>query len=257
MIDRLAALVGAVPPFLMLWYAERFERRVREPHVAWRYRVLAATGLAAVPIAWIERAVSLVIADVAEPQRSLSEAFLLAATVEEAGKLTCLYVLTRSSLAPRTRYGSFLYALHAATGFAIVENVMMMLDTPDLVTFTVRLVLRGYLASPMHLLAGGIVGYVWARRRFDNGAIGLPGGLGLAIVIHGSYNAFLLGVERLPSTQLHAVAVCAVAAIILPLGGIVLLRALATRLRADDERDGRPWRVVPTYAVPAVRSGGD
>jgi len=242
MIDRLAALLGALPPFLMLWYAERFERRVREPHAEWRYRVLCAAGLASVPMAWAEHFIASVISEAAEPQRTLSEAFLVAAAVEEGGKVLCLYLLTRSVLAPRTRYGSFLYALHAATGFAIVENVMMMLNVPDFTVFTVRFVLRAYMASPMHLLAGGVVGYFWARRRFDRGAIGLSGGLGFAIAIHGSYNALLLAVERLPAQHADLVAVCAVLAIAVPLGGVVLLRYLAGGLRADDARDGRGER---------------
>jgi len=242
MIDRLAALLGALPPFLMLWYAERYERRVREPHAEWRYRILAASGLASVPMAWAEHMVAHVIFEAPEPQRTLSEAFLVAAAIEETGKVLCLYFLTRSFLAPRTRYGGFLYALHAATGFAIVENVMMMLDTPDLTVFTVRFVLRAYMASPMHLLAGGVVGYLWARRRFDRGSLGLSGGLAFAIVIHGSYNALLLAVERLPASHSDLVAVCAVSAIAVPLCGVVLLRYLAGRLREDDARDGRGER---------------
>jgi RsiW-degrading membrane proteinase PrsW (M82 family) len=249
MIDRIVALVGALPPFLMLWYAERFERRVREPRADWRYRVLAAAGLAAVPIAWLERAVALLIANAPEPQRSLGEAFVVAACTEETGKVLCLYLLTRWSLAPKTRYGGFLYGLHAATGFAIVENVMMMLDTPNAIVFGIRFALRACLASPMHLLAGGVLGYVWARRRFDRGAIGLPGGLGIAIAIHGGYNACLLAVERLPAGYGAAMASCALAALILPLGGIALVRRLAAQLRADDERDGRPAHTAPVAAA--------
>ncbi|MEY4583228.1 MAG: PrsW family intrarane metalloprotease [Pseudomonadota bacterium] len=251
MFDRLAALVGALPPFLMLWYAERFERRVREPHAHWRYRVLAAAGLAAVPMAWAERAAAVVLSETAEPRRTLYEAFIVAASIEEFGKVLCLYLLTRSDLAPRTRYGSFLYALHAAAGFAIVENVLMMLDAPNLLFFTVRFVLRAYMASPMHMLAGGVVGYVWARRRFDAGSIGLSGGLALAIAIHGGYNALLLAVERLPAGHEVAVVVCAITAIALPLGGVVFLRYLAGLLRADDERDGRPESVRKPAAVVA------
>jgi RsiW-degrading membrane proteinase PrsW (M82 family) len=239
MLVRLAALVGALPPFLMLWYAERFERRVKEPQRKFRYRVLLASGLASVPMAWAEHAVSQVIADARDPERSLFEAFIVAASVEETGKVLCLYLLTRVSLAPRTRYGGFLYALHAATGFAIVENVLMMLDAPNLTVFTVRFVLRAYMASPMHLLAGGVVGYVWARRRFDAGAIGLSGGLALAILIHGSYNALLLAVERLPAAYPRAMVACAVCAMALPLGGVLALRIMAGQLRVDDERTGR------------------
>jgi RsiW-degrading membrane proteinase PrsW (M82 family) len=238
-LDRLAALLGAVPPFLMLWYAERFERRIQEPHADWRYRVLVAAGLASVPMAWAEHWVSHVIAHAAEPERTLFEAFIVAASVEETGKVGCLYLLTRLSLAPRTRYGSFLYALHAATGFAIVENVMVMLNVPNFTVFTVRFVLRAYMASPMHLLAGGLVGYLWARRRFDDGSVGLSGGLCLAILVHGTYNALLLGVERLPAGYASSVVACAVFAIALPLCGLIALRVMAGRLRRDDERTGR------------------
>ncbi|HEY2735574.1 MAG TPA: PrsW family glutamic-type intramembrane protease, partial [Polyangiales bacterium] len=233
MLDRIAALLGAVPPFLMLWYAERFERRVREPHKNWRYRVLAATGLASVPMAWAEHVAAQVIERAGEPERTLFESYIVAASVEETGKVLCLYLLTRFSLGPRTRYGSFLYALHAAAGFAIVENVMVMLNVPNLTVFTVRFVLRAYMASPMHMLAGGIVGYLWARRRFDGGAIGLSGGLALAILVHGSYNALLLGVERLPAGHSHAITACAVLAIALPLSGLIVLRWMAGRLRDD------------------------
>jgi RsiW-degrading membrane proteinase PrsW (M82 family) len=237
----------------MLWYAESFERRVREPHRNWRYRVLTAAGLSCVPLAWAERAASLVIADAIEPQRSLFEAFIVAATIEEIGKVSCLYLLTRVTLRPRTRYGAFLYALHAATGFAIVENVLMMIDTPNLTVFTVRFVLRAYMASPMHLFAGGVVGYLWARRRFDDGAVGLSGGLACAIAIHGSYNALLFGVERLPDDYVDAVIACGVFALSVPLIGIVVLRSMAIRLRADDDRDGRPPR-VPAQVRTALES---
>lgn len=251
MLDRLPALVGVLPPFLMLWYAERFERRVREPHKNWRYRILVAAGLACVPLAWAERAAALVIADAIEPQRSLFEAFIVAATIEETGKVLCLYALTRVTLGPRTRYGAFLYALHAATGFAIVENVLIMLDTPNLTVFTVRFVLRAYMASPMHLVAGGVVGYLWARRRFDVGAVGLSGGLACAIAIHGSYNALLFGVERLPDGFANMVIVCGLGAMAVPLIGVLVLRFLAERLRGDDERDGRPPRTASITPSPS------
>jgi RsiW-degrading membrane proteinase PrsW (M82 family) len=237
-LDRLAALAGALPPFFLLWYAEHFERRIKEPHADWRYRVLAAAGLASVPMAWAEHYIAQVIAGAGEPLRTLLEAYLVAASVEETGKVSCLYFLTRFSLAPRTRYGGFLYALHAATGFAIVENVMMMIDTPNLSTYTIRFVLRAYMASPMHLLAGGVVGYLWARKRFDDAAIGLPGALLCAILIHGSYNALLLAVERLPSDYAKLVVVCAITAIAVPLGGILALRIMAGRLRRDDDLHG-------------------
>src|SRR5690349_11239026 len=122
--DRLLAITGILPPFLLLWYAERFERRIREPTRNWRYRVMAAAGLASIPIAWTERYVSTLVQQTPQPFATLLDSYVGAALVEESGKLLCILLLTRGALAPRTRYGAFLYALHASMGFALVENVL-------------------------------------------------------------------------------------------------------------------------------------
>jgi RsiW-degrading membrane proteinase PrsW (M82 family) len=237
--DRLLALTGVIPPFVLLWLAESFERRVQEPTRSYRYRVLACAGLSTVPIAWIERWVGRIADAADEPSRTLLESYLVAGLLEETGKFACLLLLTRGALGPRTRYGAFLYALHASMGFALVENVVAMLRTPDLIAFSTRFFLRAYMTVPMHLLAGGVAGYLWARRRFDRGALGLPGGTAVAIVIHGTFNAALLGVERLPDAQAALHLACAVIAMAIPLAGALLLRWLAGRLRQDDRRDDR------------------
>lgn len=232
--DRLLALTGIIPPFLLLWYAERFERRVREPTRGFRYRVLCGAGLATIPIAWTQHLIARLLGTAPEPIATCFEAFVLAASIEETAKFACLMLLTRGSLAPKTRYGAFLYALHAAMGFALVENVIAMLKTPDLFAFSARFFLRAYMTVPMHLLAGGVLGYLWARRRFDRGPIGLAGGTGIAIAIHGAFNASLLGVERLPAEYEQLRVACAVLALAIPLCGVLVLRLLAGRLRALD-----------------------
>jgi len=236
--DRLLAITGIIPPFLLLWLAESFERRVREPSPGWRYRVFASTGLATIPIAWIGRVVGKIAASAPEPFATLAESYLVAATIEECGKFGCLMLLTRGALGPRTRYGAFLYALHASMGFALVENVVAMLKTPDMVAFSTRYFLRAYMTVPMHLAAGGTLGYLWARRRFDRGAIGLAGGTALAIAIHGTFNASLLAVERLPDGQEELRVASAALALAIPIAGLLLLRVFAGRLRAADHKDG-------------------
>jgi RsiW-degrading membrane proteinase PrsW (M82 family) len=242
--DRLLALAGVLPPFVLLWLAESFERRVREPTQGYRYRVLAASALSSVPVVWIERLLTKLLGGGAEPQATLVEAFVLSATVEELAKFACLVLLTRGALAPRTRYGAFLYALHAAMGFALVENVLAMLRVPDLIAFSTRFYLRAYLTVPMHLLAGGALGYLWARRHFDGRRVGLPGGIAIAIAIHGVYNACVLAVERLPDEAHLAQTASATVAFAIPLFGLVLLRLMAGELRAIDARaiPARPGR---------------
>lgn len=237
MYDRLLAITGIIPPFVLLWYAERFERRIREPTHGWRYRIVAAAGIASVPIAWIERFVDRLVETAAQPLAMLFDSYVGAASIEESGKLICLLLLTRGTLAPRTRYGAFLYALHASMGFALVENVLAMLKVPDLATFSARFFLRAYLTVPMHLVAGGIVGHLWAKRVFDRGKLGIAGGLCLAILLHGTFNAALVAIEVLPASRHELRATCAVLAMAIPLCGVLALRLFAGRLRALDQID--------------------
>jgi RsiW-degrading membrane proteinase PrsW (M82 family) len=189
---------------------------------------------------WLSHAVARILPFAHEPERTLLEAYLVSAALEETGKATCLYVLTRLHMGPGTRYGAFLYGLHAAAGLALAENVGLLFYTSDFESFTTRFVLRAYMASPMHVLAGGVLGYLWSRRRFDAHPIGLMGGVGAAILIHGTYNALLMAVERLPLRYEHLVPVCAALAMSIPLGGTIVLRVLAGRLRVQGELDGRP-----------------
>jgi RsiW-degrading membrane proteinase PrsW (M82 family) len=219
--------------------AERFERRVREPTLRWRYRILVATGLASIPIGMAEHALAGFESYLHEPLTALYDSFIVAASCEEVGKFSCLWLLTRHKLAPGSRYGAFLYALHAAMGFAIVENVVAMLTTANLIDFTVRFMLRAYLSVPVHLFAGGIVGYFWALRRFDRGSIGIAGGLGLAILIHGSYDSMLYAIEHLPNGYDEMIVPYAACATTIPLVGVVILWLAGRRLTELDRRDGR------------------
>lgn len=250
--DRLLAIIGVLPPFLLLWFAERFERRVREPTRGWRYRIMAASGIASVPIAWAERWASRLASDVPMPTGLLLDSYVLAAGIEELGKVACLMVLTRGALAPRTRYGAWLYALHSSMGFAMVENVLAMLSDPDLSSLTTRFMLRAYMTVPMHFVAGGVLGYFWARRRFDTGPIGLAGGVCLAIAIHGTFNTTLLMIDYLPEEQQPLRIAFAVVALIIPMAGLAALRLLGSRLRKLDHMMGathvereRRARVMP------------
>jgi RsiW-degrading membrane proteinase PrsW (M82 family) len=233
----LLAIVGVIPPFLLLWFAERFERRVREPTRGWRYRIMAASGLASIPIAWAERLFSALLQGTEQPAALLVDAYVLAAGIEELGKVGCLMLLTRGLLGPQTRYGAWLYALHSSMGFALVENVIALLaDSADLGSLSTRFVLRAYMTVPMHFVAGGILGYFWALRRFDGGPIGLAGGTSIAIVIHGSFNASLLAMDALEPSQSPLRIFFGITALAIPLFGVLVLRFLGSYLRLLDQR---------------------
>jgi len=256
--DRLLALLGVIPPFLLLWWVERLERRVLEPSPAWRYRVLAAGGFVSVPILLIGRALSSVLVTLREPLHSLYEAFIVASLLEECGKAFCIFLLTRGALAPRTRYGAMLYALHASMGFAVVENVIALLSTPNLESLTQRFVLRAYLSVPMHLATGGILGYMLARRRFDYGVLGWPAGLALAIFVHGAFDTLLYAVDRLPEGAETARTVCGTIVFLMPVIGLASVAYSAHRLRGLDravEREDPRGRRSSVRVDPGASSG--
>jgi len=247
--DRLLALLGVVPPFLFLWWVERYERRVLEPAPAWRYRVLAAGGFVSIPVLLIGRVLAYNLQYLEEPLTSLYEAFIIAGMLEESAKAFCIALLARGALAPRTRYGALLYALHASMGFAVVENVIALLSTPDLESLTQRFILRAYLAVPMHLATGGVFGYVIARKRFDGGALGWPSALALAIFVHGAFDALLYAIDRLPDEAQTEQMVCGYIAFVLPALGVLMLGGIAHRLRALDgaqeRQQPRGRRITP------------
>ena len=219
----LLPLVGVIPPFLFLWWAERFERRVQEPSPRWRYRVLAAGGFSAVPVLVVGIALSAPVDVLSEPLRSLYEAFILAILVEEAFKMLCIALLTRGALAPRTRYGAFLYALHATMGFAVVENVIALLSAESVEVLTRRFVLRACLSVPMHLATGGVLGFMTAKGKFDRDSIGWPVGLALAVFFHGAFDALLYAVDRLPEGVEDWRAACATVSLAMPILGLATL----------------------------------
>jgi hypothetical protein len=134
----------------------------------------------------------------------------------------------------------------------LVENVLAMLQTTDAIAFSTRYFLRAYLTVPMHLVAGGTLGFLWARRRFDRGAIGLAGGLCVAIAIHGSFNATLLAIEVLPAATAALRVLCAAAALAIPLVGVLVLRLLAGILRARDRADDAARGRAPRSSDPVA-----
>jgi hypothetical protein len=82
-----------------------------------------------------------------------------------------------------------------------------------------------------------VLGYVWALRRFDRGPIGLPGGLGLAILIHGTFNGTLLFIDALHDRFETLRIGLAVAAMAIPVCGTAVIYVLAKRLRRLDEAE--------------------
>jgi RsiW-degrading membrane proteinase PrsW (M82 family) len=116
--------------------------------------------------------------------RVLFSAFITAALVEECAKsLVLLPVLKNEEAFPRT--AAALKGALAGTGFAVVETLLHIGLTPDVIG------IRVLTTWPLHLAAGLLIGYAIAAER-EGDRIPKLIGLLAAIAVHGVYDMLLL-----------------------------------------------------------------
>src|SRR5690606_12849632 len=80
------------------------------------------------------------------------------------------------------------YASRAGLGFALVENVLYLLQETTLGGQLQTWILRAVLAVPGHALWTGMMGAMAARRRFDGRGLGLVGGYLRPVAFQGAYD---------------------------------------------------------------------
>jgi RsiW-degrading membrane proteinase PrsW (M82 family) len=126
-------------------------------------------------------------------QGSSFHAFVVAAAIEEACKIAVIYWVVWRRPEFDERMDGIVYASRAGLGFALVENVLYLLQEQTLGGQLQTWILRAVLAVPGHAMWTGMIGAMAARRRFDKKGLGLVGGYLLAVAFHGAYDlcAFL------------------------------------------------------------------
>ncbi|MDR1341263.1 MAG: PrsW family intramembrane metalloprotease [Prevotellaceae bacterium] len=91
------------------------------------------------------------------------DAFIVASLVEEAAKFLCLYLIIWKHKEFDQYFDGIIYAVFVSLGFAMVENILYMLDGG-----LGRAVARAILAVPMHGLCGVMMGYFFSLARFSS-----------------------------------------------------------------------------------------
>src|SRR5213075_785633 len=124
--------------------------------------------------------------------------YIVAGLVEESAKAACLYLAVWRHPAFDERFDGIVYGTRAGLGFALVENVGYLLGAQSLSGFVGIFIMRAVLAVPGHAIWAGFMGYWAARKKFDDKGPGLFGGLMLAILMHGTYDAALFMCGALP-----------------------------------------------------------
>jgi RsiW-degrading membrane proteinase PrsW (M82 family) len=190
------ALSGAIPALVAMWLVDRLDRKRPEP--ARTRRMVAFVGaLSVIPAIVLEMGVMGSLGEAIEPRMTYQgasfHAFVIAAAIEEACKISVVYWIVWRRPEFDERMDGIVYASRAGLGFALVENILYLMQSATLGGQLQTWILRAVLAVPGHAMWTGMIGAMAARRRFDGKGLGLIGGYLLAVAFHGAYDlcAFL------------------------------------------------------------------
>jgi RsiW-degrading membrane proteinase PrsW (M82 family) len=233
------ALSGAAPALLAMWLVDRIDAKRPEPP---RLRRLVAFAgmLSVIPAIFLELLLQSTTTSTIGSQLTYEGAsfnsFAVAAAIEEACKIMVIYWVVWCRPEFDERLDGIIYACRAGLGFALVENVLYLLNEATLTGQLTVWILRALLAVPGHALWTGMIGYCAARRRFDGVGLGLAGGYLLAVAFHGLYDLSLF--VQLPM-QLEGHGDLArpllAAPVLLTLAAFFVVRSMArTALHLDD-----------------------
>jgi RsiW-degrading membrane proteinase PrsW (M82 family) len=209
------------------------KKRPEPPKLARLVAVIG--GVVALPVAFAELGVMKLAPS--DPYASaMFMAFVVAATLEETAKLLVVRATVWNRPEFDERMDGLVYFARAGLGFALVENVLYMLgQVNNLGSLIVVGAIRAFFSVPGHALWPAITGYCAARRRFDGTGIGTTGGLVIAILCHGLFDASLMTIAVMGAYGLPLLCI----PIALVIGGVIAVRVLRRRALALDDADPR------------------
>src|SRR4051812_8581864 len=192
------ALTGMIPALLAMWYVDRLD--VKNPEPRWQLRKVAIWGgLSTIPCIVAQLILDKGLAiDPHTPAGALFTSYLSASLTEETAKALVLYFAIWKHPAFDERLDGIVYATRAGLGFALVENVGYLLGSQSAGGFAGMFIARAILAVPLHAICAGYMGYYAAKQRFDGKGPGIVGGLVIAILLHGTYDAAIFMCGALP-----------------------------------------------------------
>lgn len=199
-MGAILALSGTLPAIVLMALVARYDSKRPEPKKQ-LYLATLLGGLSTIPVIFIQ--LGLERANPGGMSGALYTAFFVAALTEESAKALALYFAVWRHPAFDERLDGIVYATRAGLGFALVENVGYLMGAESTSGFIGIFVVRAILAVPGHAIYAGYMGYWAARKKFDDVGPGLLGGLAIAILLHGAYDAALFLVAALPKGPLQ------------------------------------------------------
>ena len=253
------AASGAIPALAAMWLVDRLDAKRPEPPGL--RRLAAGLGMAAVVPAILlevvlQRSTASAVGSSLTYEGASFNSFLVAAGVEEACKIMVVYWVVWRRPEFDERMDGIVYACRAGLGFALVENVIYLLNEATLGGQLTVWILRALLAVPGHALWTGMIGYCAARRRFDGTGLGLVGGYLLAVSFHGLYDLSLFVQLPLQLAGHEALARPLLAApVALTVLAFFVVRAMARNALHLDDADAARAAAAAALRIPLPPRG--
>jgi RsiW-degrading membrane proteinase PrsW (M82 family) len=240
----LVALSGALPAIAAMLYFDWLDRKRPEP---WglRYLVTFFGMLSVIPVLILAVVIEQSMGDSVPAAGTYEHAaflsFGLAAGVEEACKITAVFIVVWHSKRFDERMDGLVYGARAGLGFALVENCLYIYNAVIEGQWVTVWILRALLAVPGHAIWSGMMGYFAARRRFDHAGPGLLGGYLIAVLLHGVYDMALFAQVPLAADGLETAAafLLLVPVLVSVVGWRMIRRMAQTALHLDDAAAAR------------------
>jgi protease PrsW len=181
-------LIALAPAIMLLFYVNYRDKYDKEP--AWLLILCVIAGaFTVIPILFIENLLSLPASWMRGYLNAGWNAFVVAAFTEELFKYIAVMLIVWRSRHFNEQFDGIVYAVFVSMGFAMVENVLYVMNGGLGVAF-----MRALTAVPAHAIFGISMGYYIGRARFNKEKrnVFLLIAIAMPIFLHGLYDFILM-----------------------------------------------------------------
>jgi len=180
-------LISIAPVLIIIIYIYYRDKYDREP-LKILFRALLVGAIISVPVIFVERFLSGYIPD-GQVFSAAYSGFIVAGFTEESFKFLAFMVFIWSSIHFNEKFDGIVYAVFISLGFAMVENVLYVLNGGYQVG-----IIRSLTAVPAHALFGVVMGYYLGLAKFfpQQRIFFIMLAWLIPILLHGFYNFCLM-----------------------------------------------------------------
>jgi len=153
-------LIALAPIAILAFYLYFADKHEKEP-LGILVKALIAGALTVIPVLLVDSGLEFFTPS--DPNLKVFwNAFIIAALVEEAFKFLALYLITWKNRNFNERFDGIIYAVYVSLGFALIENILYVLQGGLSVG-----ILRALTAVPAHALFGISMGFHYGIAKFE------------------------------------------------------------------------------------------